>query len=106
VLQWARTNGCAWDEDTYWGAAHGGHLAVQQWLRASGCPWDEDACDGAAMGGHLAVLQWLHANGCPWNEDSCSYAAFDGTCLCSGGCMPMIACGIRTRAVVQLRMGT
>jgi len=41
---------------------------VLQWARANGCPWDEETCAFATIGGHLEVLQWLHANGCPWNE--------------------------------------
>jgi hypothetical protein len=39
VLQWARENGCPWDEETCYWAAHGGHLEVLQWVRANGCPW-------------------------------------------------------------------
>ena len=27
--------------DTCWAAAIGGHLEVLQWARANGCPWDE-----------------------------------------------------------------
>ena len=102
-------------------AAEGGHLEVLQWARANGCPWNEDPCSeprqaatwrccsgrartalrgtsglapcrerrppgGAAVGaserllrgtadlrlaaggGHLEVLQWARANGCPWDE--------------------------------------
>jgi len=30
---------------------------VLQWARANGCPWDEDTCTSAAQGGHLEVLQ-------------------------------------------------
>jgi hypothetical protein len=64
VLQWARANGCEWDEDTCYWAARGGHLAVLQWARANGCEWDEDTCHAAVAGGHLRVLQWARANGC------------------------------------------
>ena len=46
-------------------AAYNGHLAVLQWARAQGCPWDENTCSCAAMDGHLAVLQWAQAQGCP-----------------------------------------
>jgi hypothetical protein len=49
------------------GAAKGGHLNILQWARANGCPWDEGTCDEAAWGGHLEVLQWARANGCPWD---------------------------------------
>ena len=49
-------------------AAYGGNLEVLQWARANGCPWDEETCTCAASGGHLEVQQWARANGCPWNE--------------------------------------
>jgi len=38
-------------------AAGNGHLAVLQWARAQGCPWDEWTCQVAAENGHLGVLQ-------------------------------------------------
>jgi hypothetical protein len=34
-----------------------GWLGVLQWARANGCPWDESTCAQAAAGGHLEVLQ-------------------------------------------------
>ena len=68
MLQWARQNGCPWDEDTCAQAAEGGHLEVLQWARQNGCPWDEYTCAEAAGGGHLEVLQWARQNGCPWDE--------------------------------------
>ena len=46
-------------------AAWSGHLQVLQWARENGCPWDEDTCSGAAHNGHLEVLRWARANGCP-----------------------------------------
>jgi len=64
VLQWARAQGCGWNEETCARAAEGGHLAVLQWARAQGCPWNEWTCTCAARGGHLAVLQWARAQGC------------------------------------------
>ena len=39
-----------------------------QWARANGCEWDEVTCYYAAKGGHLEVLQWARANGCPWHK--------------------------------------
>ena len=30
-----------------------------QWARENGCPWDENTCSDAAQGGHLAALQLL-----------------------------------------------
>ena len=41
------------------------YLAVLQWARANGCPWNEHTCENAEGSGHLAVLQWARANGCP-----------------------------------------
>ena len=68
VLQWARTNGCEWDQGTCAGAAYNGHLEVLQWARANGCEWDWQTCINAAYGGHLEVLQWARSNGCEWNK--------------------------------------
>src|SRR5690349_14049438 len=34
----------------------GGYLEVLQWARANGCPWDERTCLNAAADGHLEVL--------------------------------------------------
>ena len=61
-LQWARANGCPWNEITCASAAKNGHLAVLQWARANGCPWDRFTCIAAAENGHLEVLQWARAN--------------------------------------------
>ena len=44
----------------------GGHLEVLQWARANGCPWDNRTCEAAAHGGHLEVLQWAIKNNCPY----------------------------------------
>ena len=46
-----------------------------QWAREQGCPWDEETCAGAASGGHLKVLQWLREQGCPWDKEECLYIA-------------------------------
>jgi hypothetical protein len=78
VLQWARAQGCSWDEETCAYAAWNGHLAVLQWARAQGCHWDKYTCSNAAWRGHLAVLQWARAQGCPWDSDTCTYAAMNG----------------------------
>ena len=77
-VQWARANGCDWDNSTCCSAAEGGHLAVLQWLRANGCDWSAGTCTAAARGGHLAVLQWARANGCDWNPNACRVAAKGG----------------------------
>jgi hypothetical protein len=78
LLQWARSNGCPWDEQACASAARRGHLGVLQWARANGCPWDEWTCADAAEGGHLAVLQWARTNGCLWDEWTCAEAAEGG----------------------------
>ncbi len=48
-------------------AARGGHLEVLQWARANGCPWDEKTCARAVDIRHLESLQWARATDCPWN---------------------------------------
>ena len=40
-------------------------VTLLQWARSNGCPWDEETCEAAARGGHLDVLKWARANGCP-----------------------------------------
>ena len=68
MLQWARANGCPWDEETCSTAARGGQLEVLQWLRANGCPWDEKTCARAVDIRHLEMLKWARANGAPWDK--------------------------------------
>ncbi|KAG5184357.1 hypothetical protein JKP88DRAFT_348479 [Tribonema minus] len=81
VLQWARANGCPWDESTCSFPAERGHLAVVQWARANGGPWDEQTCWRAASNGHLAVLHWARAAGCPWDWARANGCAWDArTC--------------------------
>ena len=38
---------------------------VLQWARANGCPWDETTCEAAVAKGHLDVFQWAKENDCP-----------------------------------------
>eukprot|EP00873_Tetraselmis_striata_P039719 jgi/Tetstr1/459983/TSEL_005307.t1 len=106
IFEWARMQGCPWDERTCWAAASAGNLQVlqvrkahglplgrqhlhrgraprQRWrcsplARASACPWDEDTCETAAWGGHLHVLQWARSMGCLWDERTCSGASGGG----------------------------
>jgi hypothetical protein len=60
VLQFLHEIGCSWNVDvsTCAQAALFGHLNVLQWARANGCPWDENTCSEAASNGHLDVLHW------------------------------------------------
>ncbi|KAG5189319.1 hypothetical protein JKP88DRAFT_353151 [Tribonema minus] len=78
LLQWARANECPWNEQTCSCAAAGGHLELLQWARANAYPWDVETCSCAAAGGHLGLLQWARANGCPWDEQTCSCASGGG----------------------------
>jgi hypothetical protein len=43
--------------------AQGGHLALLQWARANGCPWDEQLSWVVAVGGRLAMLEWATTEG-------------------------------------------
>ena len=47
--------------------ADGGHLEMLQWARANGCPWNEYTCSYAAEEGHDVILEWAIANGAPHN---------------------------------------
>ena len=46
-------------------AAKGGHLEVLQWARANGCPWDNQTLLEARENGHSELENWAIANGCP-----------------------------------------
>ena len=64
---------------TYLHAAEAGHLHILQWARANGCDWDEDTCSAAAEAGHLECLKWAREHGCPWNKEKCFYVAINNT---------------------------
>ncbi|SOB74190.1 ankyrin repeat [Cedratvirus lausannensis] len=66
VLQWARANGCEWDEWTCINAAKNNQVKVLEWLKEQGWfspeklsqgDWSREACYRAAEGGYLQVLQ-------------------------------------------------
>jgi hypothetical protein len=78
VLQWARANGCPWNEWACACAAENGHLHVLEWLREHRCPWDRWTCGYAARGGHLNILQWARKHGCPWDSWTCEFSARGG----------------------------
>jgi hypothetical protein len=65
ALQWLRSVGCNWDEETCEYAALTGHLDVLQWARANGCPWDGEVFVGAYHYGHTDVVLWAVDHGCP-----------------------------------------
>src|ERR1700733_3597535 len=48
-------------------SAKSGQVQTLQWARANGCPWNENTCAYAAENGHLEVLQWAVANGAPYD---------------------------------------
>ena len=63
VLQWARENGCNWDEETCANAAFNGDLEILKWARENGCEWDKDLCIQAAeRNNHVEVVEWIKNN--------------------------------------------
>mmetsp|Transcript_10942 Transcript_10942/g.27521 ORF Transcript_10942/g.27521 Transcript_10942/m.27521 type:complete len:195 (-) Transcript_10942:501-1085(-) len=60
---------------TCW-AAEAGQLEVLQWAREQGCPWDDATCLEAARSGNLSVLQWARTQGCPWDAYRCLWEAY------------------------------
>ena len=70
MLNYARANGCPWDEGTCAAAARGGHLEVLQWARANGCPWDyRVVMIQADDESHREVLEWVMENGLNPNDE-------------------------------------
>ena len=56
VLQWARANGCLWDETTYEAAVARGHLDVVQWAKENDCPGAVQVRLGLDETGNLSSL--------------------------------------------------
>eukprot|EP01052_Picozoa_sp_SAG31_P036204 SAG31_NODE_4482_length_3197_cov_2.463202_5_plen_114_part_00 len=76
--QWARENGCEWDEDTCVGAARGGHVHVLEWCYEQGCAnWNARTCRAAAIAGQLDVLKWVEARSLPWSKAECRKMAVE-----------------------------
>ena len=83
VLQWARANGCPWDEETCANAAEGGHLETLKWgARERAARGKRTRARYAAKGGHLEVLQWARENGCPWGRPTCASRRGAATSRC------------------------
>jgi len=78
MLQWARAQGCPWDEWTCIQAAKRGHLEVLQWARGAGCPWHQSACVFAALLGRLEVLRWAREQGFQCDDMTCTWAVHAG----------------------------
>ena len=53
------------------GAARQGYLETLQWARENGCPWDEETTSIAAQCHQLDVLCWAIENGCPIKFNEC-----------------------------------
>lgn len=105
LLQWLRSNHCAWNAETFNAAAAKGSFTILEWLYANGCPWNETTCavaaeksfkilkwlrvngcpwdvrtfTAAAGASTVSRLKWLHAQGCPWDKDVFSQAVINGT---------------------------
>jgi hypothetical protein len=65
MLQFLHQRGCHWDTLTCSAAAS--HLSVLQWARANGCPWDDQVTRQAARDGNLETLRWARSQGAPWH---------------------------------------
>ncbi len=77
-LEWAKANGCLWEEGTCSAVAEYGDLAVLQWARAHGCQWEESTCGLAVYWGHMEVLRWAREHGAPWSAGTRDHAATNG----------------------------
>ena len=76
VLQWARENGCPWDQVCCIYAIKENNLEVLEWLLANGCPRDELVCLKAAKCHNLNALQIARKYQCPWSEQTTEFAAY------------------------------
>ncbi len=60
LLQWARENGCNWDDETCLYASKYGNLHILQYCVDNGCPFNRDEClELAADSGHTLVVEWI-----------------------------------------------
>ncbi|GFH53327.1 hypothetical protein CTEN210_09803 [Chaetoceros tenuissimus] len=67
ALQWAFSQGCAWDRQMcacY--AAERGNIEALNWIKSQGHEWDEEISARAAKKGHLETLKFLKSQGCPF----------------------------------------
>ena len=59
-------------------AARGGYLQTLEYMKSIGCPWDEQTAVAAVESGDLYVVQWVVENGCPCNGEAMYVAASIG----------------------------
>jgi hypothetical protein len=89
LLQWARMNGCPWDEkrsrrrngsEMYAtaGAAQSGNIEMLRWVISQGLGWHPNTFAIAADHANLETLVWLRENGAPWNWRTTAWAARRG----------------------------
>ena len=55
------------DADTVADAALNGRLEVVQYLRTLGISWNNNTCANAVRNGHLDLFKWARANQCSWD---------------------------------------
>lgn len=58
-------------------AASEGRLEALQYLRSVGCPWTDDTCWCAIRKGHLNVLKWAYDEYCPLTSEIDKSCAWD-----------------------------
>lgn len=49
-------------------AAQAGHLHIIQWARENGCEWNDETCKVAVESGHWDIARWCIDNGCACSE--------------------------------------
>lgn len=70
-LSWGNTELCS-------ALAKHGKVELLQYARTQGCRWDERACSHAAGGGHIDTLQCARGNDCPWDSSTSAVAVRGG----------------------------
>jgi len=50
-------------------------MRLLEWARAQGCEWDDHVCREAASHGYLLLLQWARKQECPWDYHTLKRAA-------------------------------
>lgn len=78
LLEWARENGCRWNELTWVAVVKGGHLDVLKWAHENDCPWHLDTCIYAVEEGHFNILEWARDKRASLNARTCAVVALRG----------------------------